>query len=298
MARAFTTLDVFTNRAFEGNPLAVVTDAQGLSDRDMQAVAREFNLSETVFVLPPDDPAHAARLRIFTPLSELPFAGHPTVGTAVLLANREGMEKGAMVLETQAGAVEVDVDRIEAGGGLAGFRAPVIPSARPTPLDGEVLAAMLGLESADIGCGAYVPAIAAGPLEFTFVPVADRQRLASAVLSEPRWREALAGEAGSALYLFTDNTQSSRANFASRMFAPGLGVAEDPATGSAAVALAGYLMQQVRLADGDHHFVIEQGAEMGRPSTLYLDCNISDGQLTDIELSGYAVSVTRGQLVL
>ena len=298
MARAFTTLDVFTDRAFEGNPLAVVTDAQGLSDRDMQAVAREFNLSETVFVLPPDDPAHMARLRIFTPVSELPFAGHPTVGTAVLLANREGMAKGAMVLETQAGAVEVDVDRIEAGGGLAGFRAPVIPSARPTPLDGEALAAMLGLESADIGCGAYGPAIAAGPLEFTFVPVADRERLAAAVLSEPSWREVLAGEAGSALYLFTDNTHSSRAHFASRMFAPGLGVAEDPATGSAAVALAGYLMQQVSLADGDHHFVIEQGAEMGRPSTLYLDCSISEGRLTDIELSGYAVSVTRGQLVL
>lgn len=298
MARAFTTLDVFTDRAFEGNPLAVVTDASGLSDRDMQAIAREFNLSETVFVLPPDDPAHMARLRIFTPVSELPFAGHPTVGTAVLLANQEGLAKGSMVLETRAGPVEVDVDRIEDGRGLAGFRAPVMPTARPTPLAGEALAAMLGLECADIGCGAYAPGIAAAPLEFTVVPVADRERLAAASLSEPRWRDTLAGEAGSALYLFTDNTHSARADFAARMFAPGLGVTEDPATGSAAVALAGYLMQQVCLADGDHHFVIEQGAEMGRPSTLYLDCAISDGRLADIELSGFAVRVTRGQLVL
>ncbi|MFD0935899.1 PhzF family phenazine biosynthesis protein, partial [Methylobacterium trifolii] len=178
MARRFVTLDVFTDRALAGNPLAVVLDADGLDPAAMQAVAREFNLSETVFVLPPAEARHRARLRIFTPARELPFAGHPTVGTAVLLALQDARsartDAVAFGLETQLGTVPCVVE-VGEGRGRARFKLPVLPDFLGDGPDPETLAAGLGLAPEDIGFGRHRPSRhAAGP-SFTFVPVASAE---------------------------------------------------------------------------------------------------------------------------
>jgi trans-2,3-dihydro-3-hydroxyanthranilate isomerase len=161
MARQFYTLDVFTEKALSGNPLAVVTQAEGLDGSRMQAIAREFNLSETVFVLPPADPAHIARLRIFTPVTELTFAGHPTVGTAVLLAQLQGLEHSELVLEEELGPVPVTLQDVNGSGGHAVFTAPALPQATGPAPDSAVLARVLGLPESAIGFDGYLPALVA-----------------------------------------------------------------------------------------------------------------------------------------
>lgn len=291
MNRRYYVLDVFTDRAFSGNPLAVVVDGDELDQGAMQAVAREFNLSETVFVLPPEEPRHRARLRIFTPAAELSFAGHPTVGAAVLLALLDGRGTAeAFGLEEGVGVVpcvaEVRGDRV----GYARFRVPRTPVVVGEALSPEDAAAALGLRTEDVGFARHRPSRrAVGPV-FDLVPVADLEALARARPSA-RFGDLVQGD-HPAVFVYAPSKEGLRA----RMFAPGLGVAEDPATGSAAACLAGALADHEGLGDGAHDFLIEQGVEMGRPSRIALQVHIAGGQLVSAEIGGDAVVVAEGVL--
>ncbi|WP_336487687.1 PhzF family phenazine biosynthesis protein [Methylobacterium nigriterrae] len=299
--RRFVTLDVFTDEPFAGNPLAVVLDAGGLDGAAMQRIAREFNLSETVFVEAPAEARHRAALRIFTPTRELPFAGHPTLGTAVLLALQD---RAATDVAAQADAVAFGLEEgigtvpclVEAGAGRgrARFKIPVLPAYLGDGPDPAALAAALGLAPGDIGFGAHAPSRhAAGPT-FTFVPVASRARLDAATVDP----SALArlGEP-TALYLYTPDPEALGQSYQARMFAPHLGVPEDPATGSAAAAFAGVLTQFAALGSGVHDVAIRQGVAMGRPSTIALQLDIAEGALRSVEIGGSAVIVSEGALL-
>ncbi|WP_342166449.1 PhzF family phenazine biosynthesis protein [Methylobacterium sp. SD21] len=292
MTRRFATLDVFTTQPLAGNPLAVVLDSEGLDGAAMQAIAREFNLSETVFVLPPAEPRHRARLRIFTPARELPFAGHPTVGTAVLLALQDppGADARAFGLEEGIGVVPCVVETLPDGtGGRARFKLPALPEYLGPGPEPEELAARLGLEPGEIGFGRHRPSRHGTGPRFTCVPVASAARLDAV-------RPAAAPEEGDGLYLYAPDPEGMGLAFRTRMFAPRMGVPEDPATGSAAAAFAGVLMQFEALGDGVHDIAIAQGQAMGRPSTIALQVDIAAGALRSVEIGGAAVLVSEGTL--
>ncbi|WP_131114140.1 PhzF family phenazine biosynthesis protein [Lichenihabitans psoromatis] len=300
MSRPFATLDVFTDVALAGNPLAIVLDADALDPARMQAIAREFNLSETVFVQTPRDPAHEARLRIFTPAAELPFAGHPTVGTAVFLALRYHRDRLAtgdvtVVLDETIGPVTCRV-RMRAGVAHARFDLPRLPASSGTTASNTLVAAALDLTVDDIGFGRHVSSVFSAGVAFTFIPLRDREALARARPDLTRWRDAF-GEFG-AVYLYTDNTASPDHQIRARMFAPNMGIAEDPATGGAVAAFAGVLLHYGDLADGDHAFIIEQGFELGRPSLIELGLTLRDGRLVSASIGGTAIVVSHGTLEL
>lgn len=301
MRLRFSTLDVFTTTRFAGNPLAVVLGADGLDSATMQAIAREFNLSETVFVLEPRDSINTARLRIFTPLRELPFAGHPTIGAAILLATQRAPEmltrNGIVIaLEEEIGLVRCDVVRDASRAILARFTAPRLPvrgawSPEPAPL-----AKALGLESEEIGFGRHAPSTFSAGVELVFVPIRSRAALNRA-RPDPAAFAALLGERIGA-YLYTSETVEPASAVAARMFANGVGIGEDPATGAAAAAFAGVAHAFEAPEDGEHEFVIEQGYAMGRPSRIILGSRIEAGALVAVTVAGHAVEVQRGDLDL
>lgn len=298
-ARRYATLDVFTDSALAGNPLAVVLDAEGLDDSAMQAIAREFNLSETVFVLPPAEARHRARLRIFTPAQELAFAGHPTVGTAVLLAlgdrRAEIADAVAFGLEEQVGVVPCVVETGE-GRGRARFRLPRLPESWGEEPDATALAVALGLSPSEIGFARHRPSRYSAGTPFHLVPVQGLDALARARTSAEALNQAL-GQ-GAKVFLYTGETGETGHSFRARMFAPGAGIAEDPATGGAVAAFAGALMQFEPLGSGTHDLTIAQGVEMGRPSEIALQLTIEDGALRAAEIGGGAVLVSEGVLHL
>ena len=299
MRRQFYTLDVFTDVALAGNPLAVVLDSEGLDDARMQAIAREFNLAETVFVKEPRNPVNTARLRIFTPARELPFAGHPTVGTAVLLAHLRAPELLAredlrIVLEEQVGDV-VCVARHRKGKAMAAyFTLPRLPEPGGEAPSDEILAADLDLDVADIGFGAHRPTLYGAGTSNLFVPIASLAAMAKARPNLKSWGE----NGGPAVYLYTKETANAGSNWHARMFASGWGVVEDPATGSAVAAFAGVLMRFERPSDGEHMAVIEQGVEMGRPSFISLGMVVEQGALQSATIGGSAVIVAQGVIDL
>lgn len=291
MSRRYVVLDVFTDRALAGNPLAVVKDAEGLDTARMQAIAQEFNLSETVFLLPPDDPHRRAKLRIFTPATELPFAGHPTVGSAVLLSLMHGDEGAAAFgVEEEIGVISLVTERRGERAGYARFRVPKLPVATGRGLSIEDAADALGLHAADIGFGGHTPSLRAVGGAFHLIPIASLDALARAFPSGS-FARLVAGDHPAA-YLYAPSPQGLRA----RMFAPGLGVTEDPATGSAVACLAGALADHEGRGDGDHDFVIDQGVEMGRPSRIELQITVENGKLVSAEIGGGAVVVAEGVL--
>ena len=299
--RRFATLDVFTETPLAGNPLAVVLDAEGLDGPAMQAIAREFNLSETVFVSPPEAPRHRARLRIFTPARELPFAGHPTVGTAVLLALRDrtgraqAADATAFGLEEGIGVVSCVVEAGE-GAGRARFKLPVLPAYLGEAPETAALAEALGLTAAEIGFNRHRPSRhGAGPA-FTFVPLESREALDRARPEAGRIAELYPAGEADALYLYALDPEGIGRQYRARMFAPHLGVPEDPATGSAAAAFSGVLMQFEPLGEGTHDVVIRQGISMGRPSTVALQLVLAEGALRSVEIAGSAVVVSEGVL--
>ena len=297
MRYAFHTLDVFTDRIFGGNPLAVFPEARGLSDAQMQRAAAEFNLSETVFVLPPER-GGTRRARIFTPRAELPFAGHPTVGTAILLAAlgavkpRDGA--ATIVLEEGVGDVPVAV-RFEGDrpvfAQLTAAQAPELGPPAPTP---EALAAALGLTPDEILGAPHAPAVVSCGVPFLFIALRDRAAVGRARGEAAAWERASAGLRGAEPYVYALATGSPAASIHSRFFAPRFGIAEDPATGSAAVALAGLLAMRAPRADADLEWTIEQGIEMGRPSLLYAEAEKRGGVVTATRVGGSAVRVTEG----
>jgi trans-2,3-dihydro-3-hydroxyanthranilate isomerase len=293
----FYTLDVFTATRFGGNPLAVVLDADDLSAERMQTIAAEFNLSETVFVLTPLKPgADRRKLRIFTPQTELPFAGHPTVGAGYLLAKLKLVEMDpadpVMVLEEGVGDVPVKVQPGEDGPRATQLSAPRMPERGPAPPPRADLAAMLSLAEADLlpGHAAYSCGV-----PFLFLPVRDRNAIARVKLRADLWEKLLAGWWAKSVFLFTTDTVSKEAQIHARMFAPAMGVAEDPATGSAASALAGFL-QEREPGDGVRRWLIEQGFEMGRPSRIELEAGIVGGKVTSVRVGGSSVLVSEGWL--
>jgi trans-2,3-dihydro-3-hydroxyanthranilate isomerase len=253
MRYRFVTADVFTDRVFGGNPLAVLPDATGVADADMQRIAREFNLSETVFVLPPEHAGNTRRLRIFTPVRELPFAGHPTVGTALIMAwlgeiDLRGEATG-IVLEEGAGPVPVTIG---ASGGRADFAqlaAPRLPEIRPAPDTAEV-AALLSLDTPDLRLDAGLPEACSCGLPFLIVELRDAAALDRARLDRAVWHPLLADAWAKEIYLFTRDAAAAGADFRARAFAPAAGVEEDPATGSAAAALGGWLARSSPTASG------------------------------------------------
>ncbi len=303
MPRRFHTLDVFTDRRHEGNPLAVVLDSDGLTDDEMQAIAREFNLPETVFVFPPEDQLNAARIRIFTPGNELPFAGHPTVGTAVLLAElRAGEMLGGagvtIVLEQKIGPVRVDVSRRPSRASRAVFSLPQLPKLLDHAFDPLVVAAAIGLDPVEIGFGAHGVAAWSAGVPFVMVPVRSLEAIGRAGIADARaWAQAFGVTGKSAAYLYTRETVHADHHVHARMFAPKMGIPEDPATGAAVAAFAGVAATCELPEDGVHQLVIEQGFEMGRPSLIALDLDIQHGALVAAAIGGSAVRMSEGVLL-
>lgn len=295
MKRRFVTLDVFTSRRFAGNPLAVVLEPDGLDQAAMQAIAREFNLPETVFVFDGDASVRAG-LRIFTPATELPFAGHPTVGAAVLLALRDGgAEKREITLQQALGPVRCIVAP-RGDGGYARFAVPKLPQRTARAPDLGAIAAALHLETSDIGFDGFRPAEWSAGVPFHFVPVRDLKPLARCKPDLGLFDSVFGATGPGKAYIFCRKTVDARHAFHARMFAPGLGIPEDPATGSAAAAFAGLLAQHGHLGDGEHRVSIEQGIEMGRPSVIELGMTIRNGALTAATIGGEALIVSEGTI--
>jgi len=272
MGHPYQILDVFTDRPLAGNPLAVVFDADDLATDDMQRIAGEFNLSETVFFLTPESAAHSARMRIFTPVSEMPFAGHPTVGGAVAFALARGNGAAAVNLSLPAGPVAATFAP-RPGGGVASFDAPLVPKVVDGTADPAAIATALGLSPADLGFEGLVPVGASSGPTFTMVPLGNASSLARIRLDTTNWAAAFAQPLSAAFCV----ARTGPATFQARMFAPLQGITEDPATGSAAVAFAA-LLAPLLPPDGTHEITIDQGIEMGRPSAIGLAITLSGAQ--------------------
>jgi len=293
----FTTYDVFTDTAFAGNPLAVVWDADALSDAQMQTIAREFNLSETVFVRAPENAQHAASVRIFTPGKELPFAGHPTIGCAIAIAEarhgRGTTHDLIIVLEEKIGLVRCGVKIGDDGASFAEFTAPKLSEKAGADPSIEAAAAALGLAVSDIGFDAHKPSLFSAGVPFAMIPVASTDALVRAKPTIATLSDALGA---TEIFVYARADRQEAHSFHARMFAPEIGIAEDPATGSAAAAFAGVLARFEDLPEGWHTLPILQGVEMGRPSLIGLEVNIENGALAGARIAGKAVKISEGVL--
>jgi len=288
----FETLDVFTDRKFTGNQLAVMMDARWLSDDDMQTITREFNLSETTFVLPPEDARHTARVRIFTLGYEMPFAGHPTVGTAIAIARARNLS-GEIKLELNTGVFPVRID-LEGAAAFAEFQNPNLPietGARPSA---SALEAALGLPAGAIDRDRHKPRRVSAGAEYVYA-CASLDAVRSAHLNTAAF-EALGFDKTVGVFLYAEGGEAPDANYHARMFAPTAGIPEDPATGSAAAALPGQIALSADLSDGEHRWVIEQGFEIGRPSRISARVETAGGAVQSVRIGGHAVPVQTGQL--
>ncbi len=293
--------DVFTDRVFGGNSLAVFTEAAGLSPELMQSIARELNLSETVFVLPPEDPRHTRHVRIFTPAIELPFAGHPTVGTACVLGVTGAVTltkgRGRVVLEEAVGPVPVEVSSRD-GRRFATFTVPRLPETGPPPPSPGRLADLLSIEPGELAATDGGPRSVSCGVPFLFVPVKDRTILARVRLDLAVWEAEIARSWAPHVYAFTRDAERPGSSVRARMFAPAMGIQEDPATGAAAAALAGYLGALDTSGDGTLRWRVEQGVEMGRPSLIDVEADREDGRIVAVRVGGETVLVGKGVLEL
>jgi trans-2,3-dihydro-3-hydroxyanthranilate isomerase len=287
----FVTLDVFTDRRFGGNPLAVFPDARGLSDADMQSLAAEFNLSETTFVLPPADPANTARVRIFNRTSEMPFAGHPNVGTGFVLAQQGRDKNGVLRFEEIAGLVEIKIERDGAGALKGATIAAPQPLSLGQELPADAVAACTGIGASEVLTRAHKPVMASVGIGFIMAEVTG-DALTRAVPDLAKFRSteasipALKGRFATLLYAHDG------ARIRARMFAPLSGTIEDPATGSANAALGPLLLSLTREESAKYEIV--QGVEMGRPSLLHVTARRgADGIRSTV--SGGCVPVLTGE---
>ncbi len=304
MRLPFHTLDVFTDRAFGGNPLGVFPDATHLPSELMQRIARQMNLSETVFLGPPESDDGTARVRIFTPAVEVPFAGHPTVGSAIFLASRgagerqAGSEEVTLVLEENVGPVPVKVRFEEGRPVFAQFTTALPPEHRPCLLATGDLAALVGLEPSDIGPDELEPEMVSCGLPYLIIPVRNLAAISGAELDTVRWRSMVADGWAHHVYLVCPEAEGEGVDMHVRMFAPGSGVAEDPATGSAAAALGGYLSAIDGRAEASLAWTVEQGLECGRPSLLYVEADRAGGVTAAVRVGGSAVAVSEGNMTI
>jgi trans-2,3-dihydro-3-hydroxyanthranilate isomerase len=296
----FVQVDVFTDRVFGGNPLAVVFEAPGLSDGEMQAVAKEMNLSETTFILPPTRGDCAARVRIFTPARELQFAGHPTIGTAWVLATHGLLPKNtaAFNLEEGIGPVPVTLEGDPARPSFLWMRHRE-PEWGLELANRAEIAAALGLAEADLVPGAPIKSGSTGS-RFLFVPLRDRGTVDRAVLDVPKIIKALGDQPLVGIFVFAPDADPAAGRVHSRMFAPHTsGIPEDPATGSATGPLGAYLVRHRLVnASGKVAIVSDQGVKMGRHSRLHIRGVARDGHLDEIEVGGSVVPVIDGRLRL
>jgi trans-2,3-dihydro-3-hydroxyanthranilate isomerase len=302
MHTRYHTCDVFTDRTFGGNQLAVFPDARGIGPELMPLIAREFNFSETTFVLPPADPAHTAKVRIFTPGGELQFAGHPTVGTAHVLATIGAIPlTGAetqIVLEEGVGPVPVTIRAQNGRAEFAQLSVAQLPQIGPPPPAGEQLAAALSLSKDDLLRAPMTPEMVSCGTPFLFVPLRDRGAVARARVRADAFDTALSGYPTQMVMVFALDAEYPGHQVRARMFAPTIGIPEDPATGSACVGLGGYLAARDPQRDGTLRWIVEQGFEMGRPSILEVEADKRDGAITGVRVGGRTVMVCEGTMTL
>jgi trans-2,3-dihydro-3-hydroxyanthranilate isomerase len=296
MQRRYITVDVFTDRAFGGNPLAVVLDAGGLSTAQMQAIASEFNYSETTFVLPPADPAHDAQVRIFTVRSEIPFAGHPNVGTAFVLATLAEKPPARLLFEEKAGLVPVEIltERSKIVG--AELTAPQ-PLKRLSQFSTEQAAACLSLSAGEVKTDRHAPQIVSVGLSFLAVELASREALRRARPDAAAFARTFPCDGSDAVYLYTRDVPAAErpCDLQARMFHPGAsGLSEDPATGSATAAAAALLADLDPARDGELKLRIGQGVDMGRPSLLLTRVRKQNGAVASIHVGGCCVRMMEG----
>jgi trans-2,3-dihydro-3-hydroxyanthranilate isomerase len=312
-AYRFVQVDVFTDRVFGGNPLAVFPEPDGLSDAELQAIAREMNLSETTFIYPPSRPEYAARVRIFTPAREIPFAGHPTIGTAYVLATLGRLPAGATEIELEEGVGPVRV-RLEGDPARPDFLWMTHPPARFEPPLGaqqrEAVAGALGLNGSDLLGGADGPPVQVGStgLPFLYVPLRNRVTVDRVALDERALVATLGAGAPTGVFLFAPEPATSdeqargiAGRAYSRMLAPGAGVSEDPATGSASGPLAAYLIKEgiaPAPENGQAHLLSEQGTAMHRQSFVHLLVDVTGREADRIQVGGGVVPIIAGVLTV
>jgi len=298
----YLTVDVFTNHVFGGNQLAVFPDASEIPPDLMPLIAREFNYSETTFVLPPTDPKHTRRVRIFTPGSELAFAGHPTVGTAHVLATIGAIEltgdETRIVFEEGVGPVPVTIRAKEGRPTFAQLSVAKLPEVGPPPPRADRLAAMLSLDPGDLVGNDMPPEAISCGTPFLFVPLRDRRALARIRVRTDLWEDTLRGYVTQMVMVFALDPERPTSDVRARMFAPLIGVPEDPATGSAAVGLGGYLAARDPRFDGTLRWILEQGFEMGRPSILEVEADKRAGKVLAVRVGGESVVVCEGRIQL
>ena len=300
MQRRYVTVDVFTDRPFGGNPLAVVLDAEGLSTVQMQAIAREFNYSETTFVLPPRDAAHDAEVRIFTVNCEIPFAGHPNVGTAYVLATRAKTPPARLLFQEKAGLVPVEI--LSEGGKVlsAELTAPQTLK-RLTEFSTEQAAACLSLSAGDVRIDRHVPHVISVGLPFLAVELVSREALRRARPNADAFAKTFPVDESDAVYFYTRDVPDSEkpCDVQARMFHPGAsGLSEDPATGSATAAAAALLAELDGAADGELKLRIGQGVDMGRPSLLLTRVVKQGGKVMSAHVGGGCVPMMEGMFEL
>ena len=295
MQRRYITTDVFTDRAFGGNPLAVVLDAGSLSTTQMQAIATEFNYAETTFVLPPRDPVNDAQVRIFTVNREIPFAGHPNVGTAFVLASQMAKPPARLTFEEGAGLVPVEILN-EAGKVIGAELTAPQGLSRFSQFSAEQAAACISLSSADIRIDRHPPLIASVGLPFLMVEVGSREALRRAKPDAAAFAETFPRDDSDAVYFYTREVPAAEAcDLQARMFHPGSsGLSEDPATGSATAAAAALIADLASERDGEFRLRIGQGVDMGRPSLLLTRARKQNGAVVSAHVGGACVQMMEG----
>lgn len=301
MKLEFTTVDVFTDRQFGGNPLAVVTNAEGLSTERMQAIAAEFNLAETTFVLPPRDPKHTAEVRIFTPRAEMPFAGHPNVGTAFVLA-RAGRSYGRpvtgdrLVFEEKAGLVDMTLTR-DGGEVVAARLSAQVPLSLGEEIAPETVVNACSLSLDDLKLDVHRPRVASCGAPLLFVEVGSREALRSAQPRSEVFARELPRDRVVGIHLYVQ-AKEGPIDVQTRMFAPEHGIPEDPATGAANVALIGLLAHHRPERDLTLSRTIGQGFDMGRPSVLLGTAEKKDGKVVATYIGGRCMPMMSGTIEL
>jgi len=292
-------VDVFTERAFGGNQLAVCTDGRDLSSELMQAIAKEFNLSETTFVLPPEDASNNYRVRIFTPGSELPMAGHPTVGTSFILARERmievGQDRTTIRLEEGVGTIPVTINFRDNQPDLIWMQQP-LPKFGPRIEDVRGVAEMLAIAPDEIEESLPTEVVSCG-VPFIYVPLKSLRAARSIRFRLDVWEKLLGNLGVSEVFVFTTETELDGSSVHSRMFAPALGVQEDPATGAASGPLGCYLVRYKVLPTSQRsEFTSEQGIEMGRPSIIQIVIEQEAGEISRVLIGGRCVFMGEGYL--
>jgi trans-2,3-dihydro-3-hydroxyanthranilate isomerase len=289
-------VDVFTDRAFGGNPLAVFTDGTGIPDSLMQAIAKELNLSETTFVLPPDDKKHDCRVRIFTPGGELPMAGHPTVGTAFVLAREGIITKPNVIFEEGVGPVPVSIALENSKPQFIEMQQP-LPKFGPRFDDIEAIAEMLSLQASAIRETKLPIEVVSCGVPFLFVPVDRLESIRRIRFRTDVWERIASRIETADVFVFTTQVEFPGSAVHSRMFAPAHGITEDPATGGATGPLGSYLVRyRVLDSDGELRCVSEQGVEMGRPSFLRIRIAQDGGEISAVRVGGTCHNMGGGYL--